>query len=173
MNLPPTADPPAKGLIDRTFRWFGEHPKVCLVPVLLLAALAGANLLVHLYAKKVLVVEPFGYLGALALVLATLASLAVALAWWVRRENAAQVAAAVEQILAHMAGNAHGVIVPPPDWPRPPAHGNAYRFPFPPVEVESEHARHGARHGRGPEEDWTRELLIDPPSGDVSGKSVA
>lgn len=145
-------------MIEALFRWFDRHPKTCIAPVLAFAMLAGAQLLVYSYGQR-LMPEPFGYLIALALVLATLASLCTSLAWWNRNETARLVAAAVHQILAEQTVEMRSV---PTGWnARTSVQGAVYR---------SERGRHADE----PEGDWTQILEglqpkhLDPPSGDVS-----
>lgn len=69
-------------MISWLFGVFGRHPKACLVPVGLLAVLAGAELLTARFGVR-FIPEPFDLYVVASLVLSTLALLALALAWWV------------------------------------------------------------------------------------------
>jgi hypothetical protein len=90
-------------MVSWLFRVLRRHPKACLVPVVGLGALAGAQLLVHLYAGERFLVEPFGYLVALSLVLATLTLLMVALAEWIRARIDTKLTAMEDHLASHLA----------------------------------------------------------------------
>jgi hypothetical protein len=68
---------PDRGVIPSIYRWLGRHPKTCLVFVVLLAMLHGAQLLVH-FLRPDLHAEPFFTAAGQWLVLLALGSLAIA-----------------------------------------------------------------------------------------------
>lgn len=84
-------------MISWLFGVFGRHPKACLVPVGLLAVLAGAELLTARFGAR-FIPDPFDLYVVACLVLATLALLAIALAWWVHNRLVAKFTNALAEV---------------------------------------------------------------------------
>jgi hypothetical protein len=89
-------------MISAIFRWQGRHPKACLIPVAMLALLTSAQLLAYHYGEE-FIPEPFFVAAGLWLVLATVASLGVARAWWLRNQVMAELARTRAEFATHIA----------------------------------------------------------------------
>lgn len=121
-------------MISSLHQWLGRHPKACLAPVALLAALTGAELLAATYGEAFLPAT-FTLLAGLWLILATLAMLAVSLAWWVRMRIANMLASVYEHAEAARSTLERM-------WPRPSWNGHTQQA-MPRVIIHTSHEYRG------------------------------